>query len=277
MRLMNSVFHGIVYAAIAVRRALRTHRARRRATDAPSRTRAARSAWPQRRPADLKWIAMRPLTDADRLAVLALCAILAGCANMAPVAYSEVASSSLLAPNPSDTTGRIPYRYATEVDWRAYNKVIIEPVVIYRGPDQQFGDISEQDKASLASYMQTRFAEKLRNRFALTSHRAPNTLRVRLTLTGAVANTPVLGTLSRFDLAGAVYNGVQAARDGEGTMTGSVMYAVEIFDAATSRLLGAFVSKQYPNPYNIKASVGQLAAAEAGIDKGAEALAAQLR
>ena len=87
----------------------------------------------------------------------------------------------------------------------------------------------------------------------------------------------MLGTLSRFDMAGAVYKGVQAARDGEGSLTGSVIYAVEIFDATTSRLLGAFVSKQYPNPYNIKASVGALAAAEAGIDKGADSLMAQLR
>jgi hypothetical protein len=111
----------------------------------------------------------------------------------------------------------------------------------------------------------------------LTNARGPNTLRVRLTLTGAVANTPVLGTLSRFDMAGAVYNGVQTARDGEGTLTGSVIYAVEVFDAANSRLLSAFVTKQYPSPYNIKASVGSLAAAEAGIDKGSEALVAQLR
>jgi hypothetical protein len=216
-------------------------------------------------------------SQADRLAALALCVVLAGCANVAPILYSEVASSSMLAPNPSDGSGRIPYRYATAVDWRAYNKAIFEPVVIYRGADHQFGDMSDQDKASLASYMQTRFAEKLGRRFQLTNNRAPNTLRVRLTLTGAVANTPVLGTLSRFDMAGAVYNGVQAARDGEGSMTGSVVYAVEIFDAATSRLLNAFVAKQYPNPYDIKASVEPLAAAQVGIDKGADALIAQFK
>jgi uncharacterized protein DUF3313 len=212
-----------------------------------------------------------------RLAVLALCAALTGCTSVTPVAYSEVASSSYLAPNPSDPSGRIPYRYSTTVEWRNYNKVLIEPVVIYRGPDQQFGDMSEADKASLASYMQTQFAEKLSHRFTLVNHRAPNALRVRLTLTGAAINMPVLGTLSRFDVAGMVYNGVQTVRDGEGSLTGSVIYAVEIFDAATSRLLGAFVTRQYPSPYNIKASVGPLAAAEAGIDKGADALIAQLR
>jgi hypothetical protein len=220
---------------------------------------------------------MYTLSQVERLAVLALCAALTGCASVAPVPYSEVASSSYLAPNPSDTSGRIPYRYSTTVDWRSYNKIIIEPIVIYRGADQQFGDMSEADKTSLASYMQTRFAEKLSSRFTLANQRAPNTLRVRLTLTGAAITTPVLGTMSRFDIGGLVYNGVQAARDGEGSMTGSVIYAVEIFDAATSRLLSAFVSKQYPSPTNIKATVGPLTAAEAGIDKGAEALIAQLR
>ncbi|MEH2469938.1 hypothetical protein V1281_000815 [Nitrobacteraceae bacterium AZCC 2161] len=217
---------------------------------------------------------MYTLSRVERLAVLALCAALTGCASVAPVPYSDVASSSYLAPNPSDTSGRIPYRYSTTVDWRSYNKIIIEPIVIYRGADQQFGDMSEADKTSLASYMQMRFAEKLSSRFTLANQRAPNTLRVRLTLTGAAITTPVLGTMSRFDI---VYNGVQAARDGEGSMTGSVIYAVEIFDAATSRLLSAFVSKQYPSPTNIKATVGPLTAAEAGIDKGADALIAQLR
>jgi hypothetical protein len=220
---------------------------------------------------------MYTLSQARRLALLVLGATLAGCASVTPIPYSAIASSSYLAPNPSDASGHIPYRYSTAVDWRFYNKVIIEPVVIYRGPDQHFGDMSEEHKASLASYMQTRFTERLGRRFTLVNQRGPNTMRVRLTLTGAVVNTPVLGTLSRFDLAGAVYNGVQAARDGEGTMTGSVIYAVEIFDAATSNLLSAFVSKQYPSPLNIKASVGPLTAAEAGLDKGADALLAQFR
>jgi hypothetical protein len=211
------------------------------------------------------------------LGTLALCAIATGCATVTPVPYSEIASSAYLAPDTTDPSGRVPYRYSTAVDWRIYNKVILEPVAIYRGKDHQFGDVSDKDRATLAAHMQIRFAEKLRSRFTLINTRGPNTLRVRLTLTGAVTNTPVLGTLSRFDLAGAVYNGVQAARDGEGMMTGSVIYGVEIFDASTSRLLSAYVTKQYPDAYDIKASVGALAAATAGVDKGADAFMAQLQ
>ncbi|MFB6447894.1 DUF3313 domain-containing protein [Bradyrhizobium tunisiense] len=211
------------------------------------------------------------------LGTLVLCAGVAGCASVAPVPYSEMASSAYLAPDKSDASGRVPYRYSTPVDWRAYDKVILDPVVVYRGRDHRFGDMSDRDKATLAAYMQNCFADRLRGRFALVRERGPSTLRVRLTLTGAVANTPVLGTLSRFDMAGAIYNGVQAARDGEGTMTGSVIYGVEIFDATTSRLLSAYVTKQYPAAYDIKATAGALAAATAGLDKGADALMAQLR
>ena len=211
------------------------------------------------------------------LGILALASLAAGCASVAPVPYADVASSSYMAPDPSDTTGRVPYRYDAQVDWRSYNKAILDPVVIYRGRDQQFGDMSDSDKAELAAHMQTSFMTRLATRFSMVNSRGPNTLRVRLTLTGAVANTPVLGTLSRFDMAGAVYNGVQAARGGEGTMTGSVIYAVEIFDAPSSRLLGAYVTKQYPDAYDIKSSVGSLAASFAGIDKGAESLLTQFR
>jgi hypothetical protein len=208
------------------------------------------------------------------LPVLWLCFAIGGCSSVAPLAYSEVASAPYLAPDPSK---RMPYRYASAVDWRSYDRLMLDPVVIYRGRDHQFGDLSEQDKAKLAAYMRSRFLESLSTRFKIVGNRGPNTLRVRLTLTGAVANTPVLGTLSRFDLAGAVYNGVQTVRDGEGSMTGSVFYVVEIFDGPSGRLLSAFVSKQYPPPYDIKASIGALAAAEAGIDIGADALVAQFR
>jgi hypothetical protein len=210
------------------------------------------------------------------LGTLMLGAAVTGCASIAPVPYSEMASSAYMAPDKSDASGRTPYRYSTSVDWRAYNKVILEPVVVYRGRDHQFGDMSDKDKTALAAYMQTRFAERLRSRFTLVREHGPETLRIRLTLTGAVTNTPVLGTLSRFDMAGAVYNGVQAARNGEGMLTGSVIYGVEIFDAANARLLSAYVTKQYPDAYDIKASVGTLAAANAGVDKGADALLAQL-
>jgi hypothetical protein len=217
------------------------------------------------------------------LTVLAFCLAfgfvlaLSGCSGTEPVRYSQVATTTYLAPNDGADADRVPYRYTTPVGWRDYSRAIVDPVVIYQGPDQQFGDLSEPDKEALAKYMQARFTERLGKRFTLVNTIGPSTVRVRLTLTGAETNTAVLSTFTRFDIAGAIYNGVQAARGGEGMLTGSVSYVVEIFDAATSKLLSAYITKQYPGPYNLGATMGSLAASEVGIDKGADALAEQLK
>ena len=210
----------------------------------------------------------------NSILILALVAVfvLVGCSGTEPVRYSEVATTTYLAPNDGDDSEQVPYRYAAPVDWRAYNKAIIDPVVIYQGPDQQFGTLNATDKEALAQTMQARFTERLKKRFEMVNTAGLGTVRVRLTLTGAETSTAVLSTLTRFDIAGGIYNGVQAARGGEGMLTGSVSYVVEIFDSATSKPLIAYITKQYPSPYNVGATMGSLAASEVGIDKGAKAL-----
>ncbi|PWB88524.1 DUF3313 domain-containing protein [Methylosinus sporium] len=219
---------------------------------------------------------MATLDKALRPTLALLCLGASACSSVEPIAYSGLSSSAQMQPNRQDDAKRIPYRYAAAADWRAYNRIIIDPVTIYRGSDHQFADIAETDKISLAEHMQREFAEKLMSRFSIADRPGPNTLRLKLTLTGAVTSTPVLSTLSRFDLAGGLYNGVQTVRGGECLMTGSVIYAVEIREASDNRLLTAYVAKQYPSPLNIPASVGALSAARTGIEKGAEELMEQL-
>lgn len=220
---------------------------------------------------------MQKSTYARYLAAAVACWILAGCASVQPVAYSGLESSSYLKANQLGDSERVPYRYDTQSEWRSYRKLIIDPVTVYRGPDNQLGDMSAEDKAALASYMQAKFSERLRSRFEITNAPAPNTLRLKLILTGAETTTAAISTLSRFDIAGGIYNSVQAVRGGKGAFTGSVTYAVEIYDAATNRLLNAYVAKQYPNAMNIGATFGSLSASRTGIDKGADALVAQFR
>ena len=208
------------------------------------------------------------------LLAAAVCVALASCASVKPVPYTGIASSSYMSPNPHSS--RVPYRYDTPVSWRSYRKIIIEPVAVYHGVDSQFGNMSEENKDALASYMQSKFAEKLGTRFELVNEPGPGTLQVKLTLPGATPTTPVLGTFTKFDIGGGMYNGVQAIRGKEGAMNGSVIYSVEIYDALSRQLLSAYITKQYPNAMNVGASFGALKAARVGIDKGADALVEQL-
>ena len=190
------------------------------------------------RHASARRLPARPLALLTPVAVLA---VLAGCASPQPHPYADLASTPVLRPNPSDERGHMPYRLPKTVDWGQYGAVIVEPVIVYRGADHQFEDLSEDDKVVLAGDMRRAFADQLRTRFRLTTVPDAGTLRVRLTLTG------------------------------------SISYVVEILDASTQELLGAYVAKQYPNAWNLGATFGRLDAARVGIDKGAEELLAQLR
>ena len=219
---------------------------------------------------------MTILTKSLRFATLAACAALTACASTQPVPYAGIAASSQMRASTHDETGHIPYEYKSSADLRAYSRFSVDPVVVYGGADNQFEDISEQDKNELARYMQATFADKLAALAKSTDSPRAQALRIKLTLTGAKTSTPVLSTLSRFDLLGGPYNAVQAVRGKEGALTGSVSFAVEVYSASTNELLAAYVSKEYPNAWNLGASFGALSASKTGIDKGADELVAYL-
>ncbi|MBN3853663.1 DUF3313 domain-containing protein [Paraburkholderia sp. Ac-20340] len=210
------------------------------------------------------------------LASGSLSLVLAACAGVQPVAYSGIEASHQLRPNFGDDRAKIPFAYATPVVWSRYTQVVLEPVSVYQGTDAQFGDMKDEDKSALASYAQKAFAESLGKRFQLGSQTGPGVLRVKITLTGAERTTPLVGQAMHFDIAGNLYNGVQAVRGGQGAFSGSVSYAVEVYDGSDGRLLKAYVAKQYPNAMNLPAAFGSLGAAKTGLDKGAQALVAQL-
>lgn len=201
---------------------------------------------------------------------------LAACSGPAPTAYSGLASTPYLRPAPNDDNGRTPFAYVTPVAWRQYHRLIIDPVIVYQGADAQFGKIPPQGQAYRARTMQDRFAARLGRDFALVDRPAPQTLRLTLTLTGARATPPVVGTVTHFDLAGGTYNAVQGLRGKPGMVAGSVSYAVEVRDALSGRLLYAAVNRQYPSAINIGTSFGPLKAAEKGLEKGAEDLARRI-
>jgi hypothetical protein len=219
---------------------------------------------------------MRKALSAPFLTVLIAGLTLAGCASTQPTAYTGLASASQLRANPDDTSGRIPYRIPTRTDWHPYTSAIVAPVVVYQGADAQFEDISDEEKATLARYMKDQFSQALKKRFDIVDSPGVHTVLVKVTLTGAKTTTRFLSTATRFDLVGAPYNIVQSIRGKEGSFTGSVSYAVEIFDATSLSLLDAYVTKQYPNALNISASLGKMDASMTGVQKGAQQLAERL-
>lgn len=210
------------------------------------------------------------------LTIVVLCATIAGCAGTRATTYTGLAASQYLEPTRTDRSGRSPYSYSRHTDWSRYQGAIIDPVVIYRGDDNQFGNMTEEEKDDLANYMHARFSDGLAKHFRIIKAPAADSLRVCLTLTGASKTPPVVGTVPRSSMAGGLHNGVQYVRGGEGTLSGSVTYAVKVCDASSNMLLLARDVEQHPNSFNIGATNGSLTAAKRGIDTGADSLVQEL-
>lgn len=196
-----------------------------------------------------------------------LCLALAGCSSSTPIAYQGLASAQQLHPVKNDEK---PFQYRNfAAQWGRYSKILIDPVTIYDGRDSQFGSVSAEDRQIVADYMKTKFAEILGKKFRIVQSADPATVRLHLTLTGIEKSTPVLSTISHLAPAGIVINGGLQAAGSNGTMFGTVSYAVEISDGATGTLLDAYVTKQTPDALDVTASIGYLDAAKEGVRIGA--------
>lgn len=219
-----------------------------------------------------------PFRNLHRALILTAVAVAAGCSSTSPIKYSGIETTSRMTSNTDEDSDRIPFRYAVPVDWSIYRSITIEPVEIYGGSDAQFNDLPQEDKRELAGYMQKKFADVLAKKFTVNTHAGTSPgLLLKLTLTGADTTPQVVGTFTKFDLAGGPYNIVQSVRGGRGLMSGYVNYAVEVKDAATGELLLAYVAEQYPDAMNVGATFGSMSAAETGVDKGAEQLLEKMR
>lgn len=210
-----------------------------------------------------------------------LCAafVLAGCATPdRPLPRTALASAADLAPSPAGADPRQPYSFrAGDARWNDYTRVLLQPVVLYAGADAQFGDASDDDKRQVMAALRSSFEAALRRRYTIVDEPGPRTLKLRLTLTGFEKNTPVLATLTKVLPIGLIRNSIKSAYDEQGSLSGSLSYAVEVYDASNDRLLRAFVAKRYPGALNIGASLGTLDAARTAARDGGLALLDDLR
>lgn len=96
--------------------------------------------------------------------VAALLAVaLAGCTGPQPPAYRGLDMAAQLSPSSGDGSRHIPFHYAdNHADLSRYTEIMLDPVAVYSGPDHQFGDLSQEDRLALASYMSGEFAETLK-------------------------------------------------------------------------------------------------------------------
>ena len=177
-------------------------------------------------------------------------ALLGGCASEPTGKVKTVSSSgfladySMLAPGGEDEAALVYWN--PQANFAAYDKIWLEPVTVWLGPDSDLQDAALEDRQRLADAFYKAMQEKLSEEFELVTGPGPGTMRVRIALTDAAASNPTMDTLSTYVPQARLLSSVASLALGSETaaFVGDASAEGEVRDAETGVLLAAAVDRR---------------------------------
>jgi hypothetical protein len=155
-----------------------------------------------------------------------------------------------------DKPGSESWTYAqTRSVFQKYRTLIIDPTVVYQGPDAQFEGIAPADRARFAQIITDELRSEMAQSFPSPAKPQADTMRLKVTLLGAEKTKGGIATATRVTPFGFATSAVKSALGKTGSFTGSVLYAVELTDARTGELLIAAVRRRTPDPLDVPATL----------------------
>jgi hypothetical protein len=136
-----------------------------------------------------------------------------------------------------------------------YRTVIVEPTVVYQGSDAQFDGIDPGDRAKYAAIITEALRSEIGKSFPAPPKPQADTLRLRVTLIGANKTKGGIATATRVTPLGFASSALKSAMGKTGSFTGSLLYAVELYDAKTNELLLGAVRRRTPDPLDVPATL----------------------
>jgi len=181
-------------------------------------------------------------------ATLCLVAVLAGCAatHQAPSAkpsgflrdYSQLREG-----RPGEA---LLVYIKPDVDWRRYDKMMIEPVAIWGGGAKSgtLEDVPHEEEQVLVDYFDAALREELGKDYKLVDRPGPGVLRLRVAITEAEGSTVPLDVLSTFVPQMRTLSGVKRVATGTAAFVGKAGAEGEIKDSMSDERLAAAVDRQ---------------------------------
>lgn len=133
------------------------------------------------------------------------------------------------------------------VDFRQYNRVIVDPVTIWTNPGSDLAKLSQSDRRELADRFYARLVTEISKSTPVTSEAHYGTIKIQVALTDAEKSRPVLDTVSTVVPVGLAASTVKELFTGQAAFTGSTGMEIKVSDAVTGDILAAAVDKRVGN------------------------------
>ena len=175
---------------------------------------------------------------------IALALLLAGCAQTSrdpDVNYSGfLGDYSMLVKGGDKQAER---RYVREgVDWASYDKVLLDPVMLWRGDQSREKGLSGHESQTLLNYFYHQIYQALESiGLEMVTTPMPNTLRVQVAVTKVGESHVVLDVVSSVVPATLAASSLKKALTGKPAFVGEAEIEYKVLDATTGKLLAAGV------------------------------------
>jgi hypothetical protein len=184
-------------------------------------------------------------------------AALAGCAQSEhATGYEKAEPSGFLkdysklhaAANETDST--LLYFMPDKAKFKSYTKVWLEPVQVWRGEKSDAKDLAQEDATYLSQFLWSRLHEALRKDYMMVQEPGPGVMRLRVGITEAGKNIPVLDNLTA-PASMVLFDGKKSL-GGIQPFVGKATIEVEVTDSQTGELLAAAVDRRGGGKYALK-------------------------
>jgi hypothetical protein len=138
-----------------------------------------------------------------------------------------------------------------------YRTVMIPAAIVYQGPDAQFEGIDQADRAKFADMITQALRSEMVKSFPAPARAQADTLRLQVTVLGATKTKGGIATATRVTPFGFATSALKSVMGKTGTLTGSILYSVELYDARTNELMLAAVRRRTPDPLDVPATISQ--------------------
>ncbi|MBW2354930.1 MAG: DUF3313 domain-containing protein [Deltaproteobacteria bacterium] len=123
--------------------------------------------------------------------VILLSAFLSSCAT--PPSHSGFLHDySNLKPDPDDES--LLWWEKENVDWKQYNRLMIDPVVIYLHPEAEHRQIDPDILKELTDYFRNSVIAEVQDAYPVVDKPGPDVLRIRAAITDIIPANPLINT-----------------------------------------------------------------------------------
>ena len=159
------------------------------------------------------------------------------------------------------------------VNWRQYNKVLIDPVTFWGGDSTK---ISSADQQMLVNYFSQQLQEQLSEKFEIVSQAGPGVMKLDVAITDAETATPVLRSISMIVPQAHMLANLKYLATGSMPFIGAAQSEAKVTDSVSGQILAMAVDKRIGGGSFTTGFQWQWGDAENAINHWAELLATKL-